>query len=252
LISWEALISDSPANKISQERTERAIQSGQPQPPYELELKTRKGRKLWVEVHESPVIENGMITAIVGVLTDINDRKRAERNFEHLFELAPDGILIVDGDGTITLANRQVESLFGWKRTELLGQPIEIVLPLDERAAPVTNPLVSWESAAQRPAGAGASRITGLAKDGTALPLEVSLTPMEMPGGMSLVATVRDIRGRLRAETQRARQQRVIWIRGEINDIFNRRYPLDVSLRLAAQSIFVLFKCCRGAHLVDG
>jgi PAS domain-containing protein len=75
-------IADNPANQISIERTEHAIQTGQSPPPYELELKTRKGRRLWVEVHESPVVEEGHISAIIGVLTNIDDRKRAERNFE--------------------------------------------------------------------------------------------------------------------------------------------------------------------------
>jgi PAS domain S-box-containing protein len=237
LVSWQELVSDNAANEISIERIEKAIQTGQPQPSYELELKTRKGRKLWVEVHESPVLEDGRVAAIVGVLTDIDDRKRAERNFEHLFELAPDGILIINGDGTITLANRQVESLFGWKRMELQGQPVEIVLPLDERAEQVVQRSRFWESAANRFTGCSAFRLRGVAKDGTNIPLEISLTPLESPGGMSFVLTIRDIRGRLRAETQQISRQRVIWMRGEINDTFNRRAPLDAALQLTAQSI---------------
>ncbi len=237
LVYWHEFISDHPANGTSIERIERAIKTGQPQSPYELELKTRKGRKLWVEVHESPVVKDGCVTAMVGVLTDIDDRKRAERNFEHLFELAPDGILIINGDGRITLANRQVEFLFGWKRTELMGKPVEILFPVDVRAEHAGQKLSFGGSAMQFPLGASASRLGGLTKDGTIIPLEMSLTPMETPGGMSVVATIRDITGRVRAETQQIRQQRVIWIRGEINDTFNRRAPLETALQLAAQSI---------------
>jgi PAS domain S-box-containing protein len=77
LTGWQEFMTDNPANAIVVERTEKAIQTGQPQPPYELELKTRKGRKLWVEVHESPVLEDGRITAIVGVLTSIDERRAA-------------------------------------------------------------------------------------------------------------------------------------------------------------------------------
>jgi PAS domain-containing protein len=51
MVSWQEFLTDNPANRIGIERTERAFQTGQSQPPYEPELKTRKGRRLWVEVH---------------------------------------------------------------------------------------------------------------------------------------------------------------------------------------------------------
>ena len=224
-VCWREFMADNPANQIGIERTEHAIQTGQSQPPYELELKTRKGRKLWVEVHESPVVEAGHTSAIIGVLTNIDDRKRTERNFENLFEIAPDGILMANRDGIITLVNRQVESLFGWNRKELIGQPVEVLIPMKAPAERVS------------PTGASGLKLHGLHKDGTILPVEISLTPMETSRGTTVVATVRDIRSRVRAEIQQIRERRVVWLRGEIDDTFNRRDPLEVTLRLATQSI---------------
>jgi PAS domain S-box-containing protein len=242
LASWAEFLTDNPANRIGIERTERAVQTRQPQPPYELELKTRKGRRLWVEVHESPIVEEGRTTRIVGVATSIDDRKRTERNFETLFELAPDGILMADREGNIILVNRQVESLFGWQRSELIGQPAEILIPINEQAPHPTQRDALWEAPAERSGGAPGLRLHGLHKDGGEIPVEISLTPMETSTGVATVATIRDIRDRVRAETQQIRQQRIVWLRGEFNDIFNRRYPLDVSLRLATQSILSCLK----------
>ncbi|MCA9673661.1 MAG: response regulator [Myxococcales bacterium] len=78
MVRWTELISDHPANAIGVERTARAIGTGEQQPPYELELLTRTGRRPWVEVNEAPVVRDGRTVMIVGALTDITARKRAE------------------------------------------------------------------------------------------------------------------------------------------------------------------------------
>ncbi len=75
---WMDFLTDNPVNAKGIEATRRSIESGMAQPPYQLELKTKQGRIVWVEVRESPVVVNGKTTAIVGALTDITERKRAE------------------------------------------------------------------------------------------------------------------------------------------------------------------------------
>ena len=86
LVNWQDFVTSNPVNRIGREWTDRAIETGEPQPPYELELKTRKGRILWVEVHEAPVVQNGVVVAVVGSLTDITGRKRAEEQQTQLAE----------------------------------------------------------------------------------------------------------------------------------------------------------------------
>jgi PAS domain S-box-containing protein len=83
-VHWKDFLSDHPQNQEGIRATQRAIDTGTPQPPYELELLTRDGRKLWVEVHESPVVKEGRTVAIVGALLDITERKRFQAEHRKL------------------------------------------------------------------------------------------------------------------------------------------------------------------------
>lgn len=76
---WQQFLSDNPFNEGCVQATERAIHTGKRQPPYELELITPKGRRVWVLVDESPVVKDGQTVGIVGSLTDITERKLAEK-----------------------------------------------------------------------------------------------------------------------------------------------------------------------------
>ncbi len=78
MVRWQEFLSDNPENAVGDIITRRAMESGEPQAPYTLEIRTRKGRTKWVEVHESPVVVDGRTVMMVGVLTDITDRKNAE------------------------------------------------------------------------------------------------------------------------------------------------------------------------------
>ena len=78
LVSWTEFVTDHPINQIGFAITQRAIETGERQPPYELELIGKKKRKLWVEVREAPLVRDGKTVAITGSLTDITARKRME------------------------------------------------------------------------------------------------------------------------------------------------------------------------------
>ncbi|WP_020587196.1 transporter substrate-binding domain-containing protein [Desulfobacter curvatus] len=81
---WTEFVTDNPINLKGFEYTEKAIKTGQRQPPYELELKGNKGHKIMVEIRENPVVENGRTVAIVGSATDITEHKKAEKDKEAL------------------------------------------------------------------------------------------------------------------------------------------------------------------------
>lgn len=128
---WTEFVTDNPINLKGFEITQLAITSGEIQKPYELELITLKGRKLWVEVHEAPVVENGKTVAVVGALIDITSWKLAsvtinknEKKFRELFEEAPDGILHLDKSGFILDCNKRFSHLMGYEIDELIGSHV--------------------------------------------------------------------------------------------------------------------------------
>ncbi|MFZ1431559.1 MAG: PAS domain S-box protein [Geminicoccaceae bacterium] len=125
------------------------------------------------------------------VVKDIGQQEAAERSFRRLLEAAPDAIVVTDQHGRIVLVNAQAETLFGYHRTELLGQAVEILLPTycRERHAPHRANLLA--DAAIRPMGSGL-QLHGCRKDGSEFPVEVSLGPLETESGTLILSAIRD------------------------------------------------------------
>lgn len=118
-----------------------------------------------------------------------------------LLDSAPDGMVIVNADGKIVVVNAQTEILFGYSRQELIGQPVEILIParlerlhVKHRASFLAEPHV-------RPMGAG-QELLGKRKNGTEFSVEISLSPLRTPQGLFVTSAVRDITERKHAEEQ--------------------------------------------------
>jgi PAS domain S-box-containing protein len=88
--TWTDYLTDHPLNAQGLERTIRAVSSGKREPPYKLEMTTRDGRKIWVEVNEIPVMKSGKTVAIAGALLDITDRMLVEEGLEEAEHLIGD------------------------------------------------------------------------------------------------------------------------------------------------------------------
>ena len=139
---------------------------------------------------------------------NITELKRIEEQFWLVVESAPCGMLIIDTDGVITLVNRQVEILLGYKRSELIGQVVEVLMPERYRSH---HPALR-QGYVQRPsARPGAGReIVGLRKDGTEIPMELGLAPLNLNGAVHVLGTIIDITERKRAEATLLEQKALL------------------------------------------
>jgi len=151
-----------------------------------------------IEISLSP-IETGDGSLVCAAIRDITDRKRIEERLRRLLDSAPDAMVIAGHDGRIVLVNTQTEKLFGYKREELLGQPVEVLVPerfwnhhQTHRGNYMANPQA-------RPMGAG-SELYALKKDGTEFPVEISLSPQQTDEGILVSSTIRDITERKRVD----------------------------------------------------
>lgn len=163
----------------------------------------KDGTEFPAEVSLGPLVtESG--TVVMAAIRDGTINRKAESKFRGLLESAPDAIVIVNQFGSIVLVNAQTEKLFGYDRSELLGQPVECLIPEGSR---MQHPRLRANFFAERTArGMGAGReLSGRRKDGTEFPVEISLSPLETEEGILVSAAVRDSSERNKAE-QKFRQ----------------------------------------------
>jgi PAS domain S-box-containing protein len=126
------------------------------------------------------------------------DREPTREEFEVLFDHAPNGVAVVDSDGHIALLNRQIEQMFGFSRDELVGQPVEMLIPERLRRRHIDLRSTFSGAPSARPMGAR-SELFGRRKDGSEFPLEIGLSPISTPSGKLVMATVVDISKRRQA-----------------------------------------------------
>jgi two-component system sensor histidine kinase UhpB len=125
------------------------------------------------------------------------DRKPTREEFALLFDCAPNGVVLVDGNGIVLLTNLRLERMFGYTQKELIGQLVEILVPERLRSAHVARRQVFARSPALRPVG-GERYLLGQHKDGSEFPIEVGLYPITIQAAQYTMATVIDITERTR------------------------------------------------------
>jgi PAS domain S-box-containing protein len=134
----------------------------------------------------------GQPVSILESNRDITLRKKEEEKFRNLFESAPDAFVIANGGGRIHLVNKQTEKLFGYSRQELIGQPVEVLLPERFHTRHLADRSRYAASPHPRPMGAGLE-LLGRRKDGSEFPVEVSLSPLQTGEGNLISSAIRDV-----------------------------------------------------------
>jgi PAS domain S-box-containing protein len=157
----------------------------------------KDGSEFSLEFSLSP-LETAEGRVVLAAVRDVTERKKIEIRFRALLDFAPDAMVIVGSSGLIEIANRQTEKLFGYSRTELIGQSVDTLVPEHLRAAHGEHRGNFLAAPLQREMGAGLD-LMALRRDGSLFPVEISLSPVEGPDGTSVTAAIRDITERKRA-----------------------------------------------------
>ena len=166
-----------------------------------------KERLQRVTEHPEPKRVEIVQTESEGLNTDVEHARFAlATRFRSAIEEASVGMIMTDAAGAITMANREVERLFGYTEIELLGRSIEVLVPENLRSTHVT-----WReqySLAHEPRRMGVGRdLTGLRKDGSEFWIEASISPIRTDDGVVTLAMISDISERKRAEVELRRSE---------------------------------------------
>ena len=195
----------------------------------DFEWQRKDSSRLYVRLLGTPLQEKGWTTeGVLAVIVDMTEtiearaerlvlmqreleartELQAERRFRELLEAAPDAILEVDEEGRIVLLNVVAEKMFGYTREELLQQPVEVLVPDAVRHRHSSHRGNYWSNPVTRPMGSGLD-LHARCKDGSTIPVEISLSPVKYEGGFRVTAIIRDVseRSRIAGELRRVQDQ---------------------------------------------
>ncbi|HTY32899.1 PAS domain S-box protein [Mycobacterium sp.] len=178
---------------------ERELAAARESGRYEFEgWRVRKCGELFrARVVLSPIHdETGAVTGFALVIRDVTaEHRRTETMFHDLLEAAPDAMIIAAADGRILLANAQTDEMFGYRREDLIGMEVDMLIPPRLRETHGRHRAKFFASPKVRRMGVGLE-LRGLRRDGTEFPIEVSLSPLRTDRGVLVSAAMRDITDR--------------------------------------------------------
>ncbi|HSU52849.1 MAG TPA: PAS domain S-box protein, partial [Candidatus Dormibacteraeota bacterium] len=249
-------LGDEAAAKVTAENFQAAVEGRVP--VYDATYAYKRpvdGRTVWIHAMGHVVKgADGKPKDMFGVTQDITDYKQAEAEikaseqrlreteqfFRSVLELAPDGLMVVNAEGMIRLANAQCEKLFGYTRAELVGKPVEVLVPQEIRSSHPALRAGFHQAPTPRNMGAG-RELRALRKDGSLFPVEIGLSPL--PGreeeGAQVAVSIRDITERkdqenalkqAKAKAEEATQMKSMFLANMSHEI---RTPMNAIIGLS-------------------
>jgi rsbT co-antagonist protein RsbR len=170
----------------------------------------KDGSRFWANVITTPLRDPvGNLIGFGKVLRDLSEHQQATERFRLIVESAPNAIVMADHAGIIVLVNSQTEQLFGYRRDELIGQSVELLVPARVRGVHPNYRASFFADPKTRAMGAGRD-LYGVHKDGREIPVEIGLNPLVTAEGPFVLASIIDITARKQAEETIARQAQEI------------------------------------------
>jgi PAS domain S-box-containing protein len=166
----------------------------------------KDGSPIKVSISVLPITDDGgEIVGAASISRAVTSNELANAKIIGLLEAAPDAIVAIDNSGRIVLANAQTTRLLGYPRDELIGQPVEILVPHELRERHVAFRIRYLEDPVNRPMGVGGQQLMAQRKDGSRFPADISLSSLETDEGLLVAAAIRDSTERLAAQAEHDR-----------------------------------------------
>jgi PAS domain S-box-containing protein len=174
-------------------------------------LLAKSGDQVWTRTRLAAASSwDDMPAHLVATAEDITELQEFKDKFHSLVEFAPDAIVVVDEIGKIVLINNRTEALFGYDREELVGRPVEVLVPPDRRERHAAVRQTFWDYPDARAVGSGMKGLQARTKTGAVFPIEIDLSPIITRDSRLVAASVRDISARLQAENELERNRELL------------------------------------------
>lgn len=194
----------------------------------------RDGSEFPVDIGLTP-IDLGAGPMVLAAIVDITDRHRLEERFRRVVEFSPSAMVMVDQLGTIVLVNAQTEAMFGYPREALIGQYIEVLVPMRLRGEHQGFRNGFFKDPRPRPMGGG-RELFACSADGTEFPVEIGLNPIETEDGVMVLASIVDITERRRSQEamERALAEKTVLLNEVHHRVKNNLQVISSLLNLQA------------------
>ena len=196
--------------RVEEETIMAAVGRGQVIDRHRAVRHRKDGTPIQVSITLSPITDDsGEIIGVASISQAVSTEELADAKIVGVLEAAPDAIVVTDAKGYIVLANAQTSRLLGYPREELVGQPVEMLVPTEQRRAHISYRTKYVAHPQARPMGLHGEQLMAQRKDGTRFAADISLSSLQTDDGLLVAAAIRDATERLAQQAEHDRLKAV-------------------------------------------